>query len=99
MMSEEQHLEMCASNSPMIWPTQVIAYILGLSAVYLAVQNTSISKRAIPATLAFLWFWVGLAIWLPRIIAAKHGIEPTQSSPVGGWSLNIPEKKTTQTEP
>jgi hypothetical protein len=92
MMREEQHLEICARNRPMSWPMQVIAYFLGLSAVYLAVQNTTLSKRAIPATLAFLWLWVGLAIWLPRIIAAKHGIEPKEATPVGGWSLNIAEK-------
>jgi hypothetical protein len=68
MITEEQLLEVFAAYNPMIWPMQIVAYILGLSAVYLAVRNPTISKRAIPAVLAFFWLWVGSAFWLPSVV-------------------------------
>ncbi len=68
MITEEQLLEVFAAYNPMIWPMQIVAYLLGLSAVYLAVRKTTISKWAIPASLAFFWLWVGLAFWLPSVL-------------------------------
>jgi len=67
MITEAQLLEVFATYNPMIWPMQIVAYLIGLSAVYLAVRKTTISKRAIPAILAFFWLWVGLAFWLPSV--------------------------------
>lgn len=67
MITEEQLLEVFAAYNPMIWPMQIVAYLLGLSAVYLVVRKTTISNRAVPAVLAFFWLWVGLAFWLPSV--------------------------------
>ena len=68
MITEEQLLEVFAAYNPMIWPMQIVAYLLGLSAVYLVVRKTTISNRAVPAVLAFFWLWVGLAFWLPSVL-------------------------------
>jgi len=68
MITEEQLLEVFAAYNPMIWPMQIVAYLLGLFAVYLAVRKIVIAKRAIPAVLAFFWLWVGLAFWLPSVL-------------------------------
>jgi len=67
MITEAQLLEVFATYNPLIWPMQIVAYLIGLSAIYLAVRKTTISKRAIPAILAFFWLWVGLAFWLPSV--------------------------------
>ena len=67
MITEEQLLEVFAAYNPMIWPMQIVAYLLGLFAVYLAVRKIVIAKRAVPAVLAFFWLWVGLAFWLPSV--------------------------------
>jgi hypothetical protein len=68
MITEQQLLEVFAAFNPLIWPMQIVAYLFGLAGVYLAVWKPIISKRAIPAILAFFWLWVALAFWLPSVL-------------------------------
>jgi hypothetical protein len=52
-----------------IWPMQVIAYLLGIAAVFLAVKRTRYSSKAIAAILSFYWLWTGVVFcaiyWAP----------------------------------
>jgi hypothetical protein len=66
-------LDSLAAYNLQIWPGQIIAYLLGIAAVFLAVRNMSISRRAIPAVLATFWLWVALFFWLP---SAMRGYAP-----------------------
>ena len=56
----EQFLEMMASYNQTFWPLQLVAYGLGIIAVFLAVKNTKHSGKIISAILALFWLWVGL---------------------------------------
>lgn len=47
-----------------IWPMQVIAYLLGIAAVFLAVKRTRYSSRVIAAILALYWLWTGIVFCL-----------------------------------
>lgn len=68
MITGEQLLEVFAAYNPQIWPMQLVAYLLGLAAVYLALRKTPLSERGIPAILAFFWLWVALLFWLPSVL-------------------------------
>jgi hypothetical protein len=46
--------------NPAIWPTQVVAYLLGLAVVALAFAPVGWSGRAISAIMAACWLWVGV---------------------------------------
>jgi hypothetical protein len=46
--------------NPAIWPVQVIAYLLGLTAVALVFTRVDWADRAITAVLAACWLWVGI---------------------------------------
>jgi hypothetical protein len=47
-----------------IWPMQAVAYVLGISALVLAVKQTRKSARIISGILAFLWLWTGIVFFL-----------------------------------
>jgi hypothetical protein len=47
-----------------IWPTQVLAYILGVGAVLLVVNEVPHADRLISAILALFWLWIGLVFQL-----------------------------------
>jgi len=63
LITGEQLLEIFATYNPQVWPMQVVAYLLGVAAIYLAVHKTAISAHGIPAILAFFWLWVALLLW------------------------------------
>lgn len=65
LITGEQLLEVFAAYNLQIWPMQIIAYLLGVVAVYFAVRKANFSARGIPAILAFFWLWVALLFWLP----------------------------------
>jgi hypothetical protein len=67
MITEEQLLEVFAAYNPQIWPMQIGAYVLGATALALALGKLQLSRRAIPAVLAFFWLWVALFFWLPSV--------------------------------
>jgi len=56
----EQFLELIRNYNLAIWPMQVIAYLLGIAALFLALKKTKYSSRIIAAILAFFWLWVGI---------------------------------------
>ena len=47
-----------------IWPMQVLAYVLGLVALYLAIRPSRYSNRIILGVLSFMWLWTGLVFFL-----------------------------------
>lgn len=55
----EQFLGVFESYNLAVFPMQIIAYVLGLIAVYLAFKNRS--GRVVPAILSFMWLWNGIA--------------------------------------
>lgn len=65
MITGEQLLDVFAAYNPQVLPMQIVAYLLGVAAVYLAVRKAAFSARGIPAILAFFWLWVALLFWLP----------------------------------
>lgn len=56
----EQLLELFGNYNRTIWPMQVIAYLLGIAALFFAVKKTKYSSRIISAILSFFWLWVGI---------------------------------------
>jgi hypothetical protein len=68
MITAEQLLEVFATYNPQIWPMQIVAYILGIAVLILAAFKSNISKRGVPALLAFFWLWVALLFWLPSVL-------------------------------
>jgi hypothetical protein len=47
-----------------IWPMQVVAYVLGLIALFFAIKRTSYSSRVVAGILSFLWLWTGIGFFL-----------------------------------
>ncbi|MFO7852945.1 MAG: DUF6064 family protein [Bacteroidota bacterium] len=47
-----------------IWPMQIIAYVLGIIAVFLAIKRTKYSDRIIIGIVAFMWLWAGIGFYL-----------------------------------
>jgi hypothetical protein len=56
----EQFLDVFARYNVAIWPMQVVAYVLGIAAIFFAVRKTGYSDRFISAILAFYWLWFGI---------------------------------------
>jgi hypothetical protein len=46
-----------------IWPMQVLAYVLGLAALFFAVRPGRYSSRFISGILCFLWVWTGIVFF------------------------------------
>ncbi|HCC71351.1 MAG TPA: hypothetical protein DEQ09_09415 [Bacteroidales bacterium] len=42
-----------------IWPMQIIAYVLGIIAIFFAIKRTKYSDRIIMGVIAFMWLWTG----------------------------------------
>lgn len=61
----EQLLEVFAAYNLQIWPMQILAYLLGIVAGYLAFRKGRLSQRVVPGILAFFWLWVAFLFWLP----------------------------------
>jgi hypothetical protein len=57
----EQFLDIFVSYNDAIWPLQIAAYFLGISAVAMVLRPAPASDRAILAILAAMWLWTGLA--------------------------------------
>ena len=47
-----------------IWPMQVLAYVLGLVALFFAIRPSRYSGRIVSGILCFLWLWTGV-VFLP----------------------------------
>lgn len=70
MITGEQLLGVFADYNLQIWPMQIVAYILGLIALYFGFQKTILASRINSTILAFFWLWVALLFWLP---SARQG--------------------------
>jgi hypothetical protein len=46
-----------------IWPMQVLAYVLGLVALFFAIRPSKYSSRIIAGVLCFLWLWTGVVFF------------------------------------
>lgn len=71
--TEEQLLGVFAAYNALIWPMQIVAYLLGIAGFALAFRKSKLSNRLIPAILGFFWLWVALMFWLP---AGGQGFAP-----------------------
>jgi hypothetical protein len=54
-----------------IWPMQVLAYLLGLAALFFAIKRSSFSSRIVTAILCFLWLWTGI-VFFPLFFAPVY---------------------------
>lgn len=59
--AREAFLAVFASYNDAIWPAQIAAYVLGLSAVLLVFRPSHASSRVIAGILAVMWLWTGVA--------------------------------------
>jgi len=51
-----------------VWPLQIVAYILGILALYFVIKKNKYSNQIILAILSFYWFWNGIVFcpfWAP----------------------------------
>lgn len=56
----DQFFSLFETYNRSIWPTQVVAYALGVGLVLLAVQDERYSGRIIAGILGFFWVWMGM---------------------------------------
>jgi hypothetical protein len=70
----EQLLAIFEAYNIAIWPMQVLAYVLGLVAVYFTWKRIRYSNSIISAILAVMWLWTGIVFctfyWAPAYGAA-----------------------------
>jgi len=55
----EQFLDTFGRYNQAIWPLQIVAYALGVLAVFLALRPGRWSSRLVAATLGVFWLWTG----------------------------------------
>lgn len=55
----DQFLQVFEHYNVAVWPAQLVLLVIGLLAIYLAVQRKSDSSRFISLILALLWIWMG----------------------------------------
>jgi hypothetical protein len=58
--TREQFLGVFQNYNLSVWPAQVILVLLGLTAIYFAVDRRKASNRIIAGVLCFLWLWMGV---------------------------------------
>jgi len=56
----QQFLEVFKTYNTSIWPVQIIAYLLGGLAIYMAFRKSAGSDRMISLILAGFWLWMGI---------------------------------------
>ena len=59
-----QFLRVFEQYNDAVWPGQVLIYLVGLTAIFLAFKRSAISSKVISLILAFLWLWMGLVYHL-----------------------------------
>lgn len=67
-LSLAEFLEIMVSYNTVFWPLQVVAYLLGLIAVFFAIRPSRWSSRVVTTVLALFWLWTGIvfgAIFFP----------------------------------
>jgi hypothetical protein len=66
-----------SSYNTSVWPAQIVFYVVGYIAVFLAIGRFSFSGRTISAILAFFWLWMGIAYHLVFFTALLNRIKFT----------------------
>ena len=56
----EQFLAVFERYNQAIWPAQIVAYVLGLAAIFLALRPCPYGDTIISGILVVLWLWTGL---------------------------------------
>lgn len=82
----EQFLDVFGAYNTAIWPVQILAYLLGILALFLAFRESKLSARIICGILAFFWIWTGIfyhiayfseinsAAWIFGIVFVLQGL-------------------------
>lgn len=72
MESAESFFDLIGSYNTAMWPVHVLTFVLGVTAVILALRKTRESDKIISGILAFLWLWSGVVFlmvffgsWIP----------------------------------
>lgn len=60
----DQFLKVFEQYNQAIWPMQVLAYLLGITAIVFAMKQTRYTSQAISVVLAFFWAWMGIVYHL-----------------------------------
>ena len=56
----EQFLDVFRNYNQAVFPMQIVFYLIGLVAIYLAVKPNGYSNKIISGLLSFFWLWMGL---------------------------------------
>jgi hypothetical protein len=60
----EQFLEVFARYNEVVWPAQIVLYVVALCAISLVLQRSSDFSRSIACLLSVLWIWSGIVYHL-----------------------------------
>jgi hypothetical protein len=60
----DQLLGVFGTYNVAIWPMQVLAYVFGFMAAFLAIRPIRHSSRVVAAVLSFYWLWIGVVFYL-----------------------------------
>jgi hypothetical protein len=74
--TRDQFLGMFEAYNQAIWPAQVVAYVLGTTAVALLIWRPRGSDRLIAGVLAVFWLWLGAAFLLIAMRTIDGGPGP-----------------------
>jgi hypothetical protein len=55
-----QFFDVFETYNTTVWPVQVVAYVLGISAIFLAVHDVAVRSRIVSGILAVSWIWMGI---------------------------------------
>jgi hypothetical protein len=56
----KQFFDLFGTYNDAIWPSQIVAYLLGITALGLALKENRKSSRIVSAILALFWIWIGI---------------------------------------
>jgi hypothetical protein len=56
----KQFFDLFGTYNKTIWPSQIFAYLLGITALGLALKENRRSSRIVSAILALFWIWMGI---------------------------------------
>ena len=57
----DQFFDIFGTYNSAIWPTQIVAYLVGVIVLMLALRENGLFSRIISAILALFWVWMGVA--------------------------------------
>ena len=60
----EQFLEVFKNYNEGVFPMQILFYLMGIIAIYLALKPNAHSNKIISSIMAFFWLWMGVVYHL-----------------------------------